>query len=201
MSINKIKQLFHESIKLKQNIVDSEILHSISSMGEIATKSIQNGDKLMLCGNGGSAADAQHLAAEMLVRLRPKNNRQGIPAIALAQDTSTITACGNDFGYDSLYERMVTSLGKEGDCLIGISTSGNSENILLAMRAAKKMNIKVFGFLGSGGGKAMDLCDEAFVVPSDNTGRIQESHITAGHALMEYIEDNLLESGYLQLQD
>ena len=201
MSINKIKQLFHESIKLKQNIVESEILHSISSMGEIATKSIQNGDKLMLCGNGGSAADAQHLAAEMLVRLRPKNNRQGIPAIALAQDTSTITACGNDFGYDSLYERMVTSLGKEGDCLIGISTSGNSENILLAMRAAKKMNIKVFGFLGSGGGKAMDLCDEAFVVPSDNTGRIQESHITAGHALMEYIEDNLLESGYLQLQD
>ena len=201
MSINKIKQLFHESIKLKQNIVDSEILHSISSRGQIATKSIQNGDKLMLCGNGGSAADAQHLAAEMLVRLRPKNNRQGIPAIALAQDTSTITACGNDFGYDSLYERMVTSLGKEGDCLIGISTSGNSENILLAMRAAKKMNIKVFGFLGSGGGKAMDLCDEAFVVPSDNTGRIQESHITAGHALMEYIEDNLLESGYLQLQD
>ena len=201
MSINKIKQLFHESIKLKQNIVDSEILHSISSMGEIATKSIQNGDKLMLCGNGGSAADAQHLAAEILVRLRPKNNRQGIPAIALAQDTSTITACGNDFGYDSLYERMVTSLGKEGDCLIGISTSGNSENILRAMRAAKKMNIKVFGFLGSGVGKAMDLCDEAFVVPSDNTGRIQESHITAGHALMEYIEDNLLESGYLHLQD
>ena len=201
MSINKIKQLFHESIKLKQNIVESEILHSISSMGEIATKSIQNGDKLMLCGNGGSAADAQHLAAEMLVRLRPKNNRQGIPAIALAQDTSTITACGNDFGYDSLYERMVTSLGKEGDCLIGISTSGNSENILRAMRAAKKMNIKVFGFLGSGGGKALDFCDEIFVVPSDNTGRIQESHITAGHALMEYIEDNLLESGYLQLQD
>ena len=82
---------------------------------------------------------------------------------------------------------MVTSLGKEGDCLIGISTSGNSENILLAMRAAKKMNIKVFGFLGSGVGKAMDLCDEVFVVPSDNTGRIQKSHITAGHALMEYI--------------
>jgi D-sedoheptulose 7-phosphate isomerase len=115
VSINKIKQLFHESIRLKQNIVDSEILHSISSMGEIATKAIQNGDKLMLCGNGGSAADAQHLATEMLVLLRPRNNRQGIPAIALAQDTSTITACGNDFGYDSLYERMVSSLGKEGD--------------------------------------------------------------------------------------
>ena len=155
----------------------------------------------MLCGNGGSAADAQHLAAEMLVRLRPNNNREGIPAIALAQDTSTITACGNDFGYDTLYERMITSLGQEGDCLIGITTSGNSENILRAMRAAKKMDIKVFGFLGAGGGKAQEYCDEAFVVPSNNAGRIQESHITAGHALMEYIEDSLLESGYLHLQD
>ena len=137
----------------------------------------------------------------MLVRLRPNNNREGIPAIALAQDISTITACGNDFGYETLYERMVTSLGQEGDCLIGITTSGNSENILRAMRAAKKMNIKVFGFLGSGGGRALELCNESLVVPSDNTGRIQESHITAGHALMEYIEDGLIESGHLHLQE
>jgi D-sedoheptulose 7-phosphate isomerase len=154
----------------------------------------------MLCGNGGSAADAQHLAAEMLVRLRPMNNREGVAAIALAQDTSTITACGNDFGYDRLYERMVTSLGKKEDCLIGITTSGNSENIILAMKAAKKMGIKVFGFLGSGGGRALELCDVAFVVPSDDTGRIQEAHITAGHALMEYVEDKLLESKFLNLQ-
>jgi D-sedoheptulose 7-phosphate isomerase len=119
----------------------------------------------------------------------------------MAQDISTITACGNDFGYEMIYERILTSLGKEGDCLIGITTSGNSENIILAMRAAKDMGIKVYGFLGSGGGKAIELCDEAFVVPSDTTGRIQEAHITAGHALMESIEDRLLEAGYLHLQD
>jgi D-sedoheptulose 7-phosphate isomerase len=170
-------------------------------MGDCIVQSILNGNKLMLCGNGGSAADAQHLAAEMLIRLRPMNNREGVAAITLAQDVSTITACGNDFGYEKLYERMTTSLGREGDCLIAITTSGNSENIILAMRAAKKMGIKVFGFLGSGGGRALELCDEAFVVPSDNTGRIQEAHITAGHALMEYIEDQLIESNYLHLQE
>ena len=154
----------------------------------------------MLCGNGGSAADAQHLAAEMLVRLRPDNNREGVPAIALAQDTSTITACGNDLGYDLLYERTLRSLGKEGDCLIGITTSGNSKNVIHAMRAAKELNIKVFGFLGCGGGDALKYCDKAFIVPSDNTGRIQEAHITAGHALMEIIEDRLIELGFLHLE-
>ena len=154
----------------------------------------------MLCGNGGSAADAQHLAAEMLVRLRPNNNREGIPAIALAQDTSTITACGNDFGYDRLYERLVKTLGHKGDVLIVITTSGNSENIIAAMKAAKEIGVLVFGLLGSEGGKALKYCDEAFVVPSNNTGRIQESHITAGHALMELIEDELIDSGYINLE-
>ena len=159
-----------------------------------------NGNKILLCGNGGSAADAQHLAAEMLVRLRPMNNREGVAAISLAQDTSTITACGNDFGYDMIYERTLRALGREEDCLIGISTSGNSKNIILAMKAAKELKIKVFGFLGCGGGEALKYCDEAFIVPSDDTGRIQEAHITAGHALMEYIEDKLLDTGYLNLQ-
>ena len=169
-------------------------------MGIQASSSIQKQKKLMLCGNGGSAADAQNLAAEMLIRLRPKNNRIGLPAITLAQDTSTITACGNDFGYNNLFERMVQSLGQNGDILIAITTSGNSDNIILAMKQARKMGIKVFGFLGCGGGKALELCDEAFVVPSYNTGRIQESHITAGHALMEYIEDKLIEDGYMVLE-
>ena len=154
----------------------------------------------MLCGNGGSAADAQHLAAEMLVRLRPMNNREGVAAIALAQDISTITACGNDFGYDVLYERILRSLGKTGDCLIGITTSGNSKNVILAMKAAQDMGIKVFGFLGCKGGEALKYCDKAFVVPSDDTGRIQEAHITAGHALMEHVEDLLIESDYLNLK-
>jgi len=170
-------------------------------MGNSLKHSIQNGNKLMLCGNGGSAADAQHLAAEMLVRLRPSNNREGVAAIALALDTSTITACGNDFGYDLLFERTLRSLGRPGDCFIAITTSGNSKNVILAMKAAKSMGIKVFGFLGCGGGEALVYCDEAFIVPSNETGRIQEAHITAGHALMQYVEDQLIESGYLTLKD
>ena len=199
-STKKIEELFKNSISVKEECIEKGFA-SIAIMGDEIAHSIENNGKIMLCGNGGSAADAQHLAAEMLVRLRPMNNREGIAAIALAQDTSTITACGNDFGYDTLYERVLRSLGKKGDCLIGITTSGNSKNVILAMKAAKKMNIKVFGFLGCKGGDALKYCDEVFVVPSNDTGRIQEAHITAGHALMEYIEDKLLESGHINLQD
>jgi D-sedoheptulose 7-phosphate isomerase len=199
--MSNIKKIFEESIAVKSEIIEKNSFATLEEMGHEIVNSIQNGNKLMLCGNGGSAADAQHLAAEMLVRLRPNNNREGIPAIALAQDTSTITACGNDFGFETLYERMILSLGKNGDCLIGISTSGNSENIILAMKAAKKLGIKVFGFLGEGGGRTSELCDKAFIVPSSNTGRIQESHITAGHALMEFIEDRLLDSGHLHIKE
>jgi D-sedoheptulose 7-phosphate isomerase len=200
MKQQKIEQLFQESIQVKNQVVESGIAKHLVSMGLLSVQAIQKGNKLMLCGNGGSAADAQHLAAEMLVRLRPSNDRGGIPAITLAQDTSTITACGNDFGCDALFERLVKTLGHEGDVLIAITTSGNSKNVILAMKAAKKMGIFVFGFLGSGGGEALKFCDESFVVPSNNTGRIQESHITAGHALMELIEDELLDSGYINLQ-
>tara|TARA_B100000795_G_scaffold222029_1_gene176847 strand:+ start:612 stop:1226 length:615 start_codon:yes stop_codon:yes gene_type:complete len=199
-NVNKIEKLFLDSIKTKESIVKEKLFIPLVRMSELAVNSITNRGKIMLCGNGGSAADAQHLAAEMLVRLRPNYNREGIPAIALAQDTSTITACGNDFGFDSLFERMVQSLGKEGDILIVITTSGNSKNILLAMSAAKAMGVKVFAFLGSGGGQAIGLSDEYFLVPSNDTGRIQESHITAGHALMECIEDKLLECDYIHLQ-
>jgi len=196
----KIEQLFKQSIKTKQDCIEQGF-QSLYQIGSCITQSIQNGNKIMLCGNGGSAADAQHLAAEMLIRLRPMNNREGVAAITLAQDTSTITACGNDFGYEMLYERVLRSLGKKEDCLIGITTSGNSKNVILAMKAAKELDIEVFGFLGCGGGEALKYCDEAFIVPSNDTGRIQEAHITAGHALMEYIEDRLLESEYLNLQD
>lgn len=200
MSLASITKIFEESISVKQSIINDKHCSVLQVMGDKIAEGIRNGGKLMLCGNGGSAADAQHLAAEMLVRLRPMNNREGLPAISLAQDTSTITACGNDLGFDTLYERMVTSLGKKGDYLIAISTSGASGNIIRAIRAASKMEIPVFGFLGGDGGKALEMCDEAFVVPSDKTGRIQESHITAGHALMEYIEDQLIETGYLHLK-
>ena len=195
----QIQDIFQQSVNIKQKCI-KQGFQPLINMGDKIIESIKYSNKLMLCGNGGSAADAQHLAAEMLVRLRPNNNREGIPAIALAQDTSTITACGNDFGYENLYERVLRSLGKKGDCLIGITTSGNSENVILAMKAAKELNIKVFGFLGCKGGEALKYCDEAFIVPSNDTGRIQEAHITAGHALMEYIEDRLIESDYLHLQ-
>ena len=201
MKINNIKQIFSESIETKQKMLAGDQLVNLAKMGEIIVKAIKSGGKILLCGNGGSAADAQHLAAEMLVRLRPNNNREAIPALALAQDTSTITACGNDFGYDFLFERMVRGLGKSGDVLIGITTSGNSNNVLLALKAAKELGINAFGFLGVNGGKALHECELAFLVPSNNTGRIQESHITAGHALMEYVEDKLIEDGYLHLEE
>ena len=153
----------------------------------------------MICGNGGSASDSQHLAAEMLVRLKPKNNRDSIPVISLALDTSTITACGNDFGFDYLFERSLKALGKSEDILLVISTSGNSKNIINVAKAAKEKGIPVFGFLGCGGGKLSSFCDEYFLVPSSTTGRIQEAHITAGHALMEIIEDQLLKDQYVNL--
>ena len=193
------KKIFEESIKVKSSILNLNSFEVLDQMGLEIVESVLKKGKMLLCGNGGSAADAQHLAAEMLIRLRPLNNREGIPALTLAQDSSTITACGNDFGYDRLYERVLQSIGKEGDVLIVITTSGNSENIVKAILQAKLMGIKVFGFLGAGGGRVLELCDKAFLVPSDDTGRIQESHITAGHALMEYIEDSLLEKGFLHL--
>lgn len=199
MNLTSITKLFLDSIETKKRILESGQLEVIAVMGDAIADAVKRGGKILLCGNGGSAADAQHLAAEMLVRLRTKNNREGIPALALALDSSTMTACGNDFGHVYMYERMVRALGRSGDVLIGITTSGNSENVNKALLAARELDIATYGLLGSGGGGALHLCDKAFVVPSNDTGRIQEAHITAGHALMEYVEDRLIEDGYLHL--
>ncbi len=198
--MNKFNELFEKSIELKNKILNEGSLNSMVSMGNKIVESLEKGNKLMLCGNGGSAADAQHLAAELLIRLRPTYNRKSIPAISLAQDPSTLTACGNDFGYEQIFKKMIESLGNEGDCLLCITTSGNSKNIILALEEARRKKINTFSFLGSSGGKCIDLSDDYFLVPSEETGRIQESHITAGHALMEYIEDALLDSGFLTLE-
>ena len=193
----KIKQTFVDSISIKQEIIDEESYKVLIEAGDIIANSITNGGKLLLCGNGGSAADAQHLAAEFLIRLTSDVNREGIPALSLAQDTSTLTACINDYGPDDIFKRVFSGLSSKGDTLLAITTSGNSRNIIETLKLAKERGIYAIGFLGNGGGEALQYCDLAFVVPGKVTARIQESHITAGHALLQYIEDLLLESGWL----
>ena len=194
----KIRKTFEESIITKQAVLDKGLYQVLVSAGDRITNSIKNGGKLMICGNGGSAADSQHLAAEFLIRLTSDVNRQGIPAISLVQDSSTLTACINDYGPDDIFKRVLLTLGQENDVLLAITTSGNSKNIIETLKSAREKNIYTIGFLGNGGGEALGLCDFAFVVPSSVTARIQESHITAGHAMLQYIEDKLLDEGYLQ---
>ena len=194
---DKIKETFEDSISVKTDIINQRAYEVLIEAGEVIAKSISSGGKLMICGNGGSAADAQHLVAEFLVRLTSEVNREGIPAISLAQDTSTLTACLNDYGSDEIFKRVFSSLSNEGDVLLAISTSGNSTNVIETLKLANTKRIYVLGFLGGDGGKALKYCDSAFIVPSKITGRIQESHITAGHAILQYVEDSLLEQGWL----
>jgi len=193
----KIKQTFEESILVKRKVIDLELYNVLYQAGDLIASSITKGGKLMICGNGGSAADAQHLVAEFLVRLTSEVNRQGIPAISLAQDTSTLTACLNDYGQDQIFKRVLSSLAKEGDILLAITTSGNSINIIETLKLARSMGIYSLGFLGGDGGSALKYCDSAFIVPSEETARIQESHITAGHAILQYVEDKLIDEGWL----
>lgn len=194
---NKVKLTFQDSISVKEQIIDDKSYEVLLEAGDIISNSISNGGKLLLCGNGGSAADAQHLAAEFLIRLTSDVNRESIPALSLAQDTSTLTACINDYGPDEVFKRVFSALSSEGDILLVITTSGNSKNIIETLKLAKERGIYSLGFLGNGGGKALSYCDSAFIVPSNITARIQESHITAGHALLQYVEDSLIEIGWL----
>ena len=176
--------------------LNSEI-NQIENLIEIITKGIKKKGKILLCGNGGSAADAQHLAAEFLVRLRPNVNRVPIPAMSLAMDTSTITACGNDYSFDKLFSRNLEALANKNDILIVISTSGNSKNILNVLKTAKKNKIFSLGFLGKKGGKAKKYCDKSIVVKSSNTATIQETHIFLGHYIFEEVEKRLLKNNFL----
>lgn len=193
----KIKQTFIDSVSVKQTIIKDGLYEVLLDAGDIIASSISNGGKLLICGNGGSAADAQHLAAEFLIRLTSDVNRNSIPALSLAQDTSTLTACINDFGSDDIFKRVFSALSSEGDVLLAITTSGNSKNIIETLKLANEREIYSLGFLGNDGGEALSYCDAAFVVPDKTTARIQESHITAGHALLQYVEDQLLESNWL----
>ena len=190
--MNIFEQAFDRSIATKQKCI-MQGFSNLELMGREISASMRAGGILMLCGNGGSAADAQHLAAELLVRLRPHVNRKPLSAITLAQDTSTITACANDYSFEELFARNLQALAQPGDCLLAISSSGRSENIRRVLEEAKKMNVRAYSFLGGDGGICLDLCDISYLVPSNNTASIQEVHITAGHALMEFIEDSVCE--------
>ena len=194
---NTVEQTFLDSISVKQQIIDNKSYEVLEEAGDIIASSIADGGKLLLCGNGGSAADAQHLAAEFLIRLTSEVNRESIPALSLAQDTSTLTACITDYGPDNIFKRVFSALSSKGDTLLAITTSGNSKNIIETLKLAREIGIYSLGFLGNGGGDALEYCDAAFIVPSKITARIQESHITAGHALLQYVEDSLLENGWL----
>jgi D-sedoheptulose 7-phosphate isomerase len=167
---------------------------AIQRIGELIAQQLRAGNKLLLCGNGGSAAAAQHLAAELLVRLRPTVNRRSYPAIALPMDSSTFTAQANDYGFGQHFARMVEGLGSPGDVLIAFSTSGRSANIVAALICARQRKIATVGFLGATGGPCLPYCDHAVCVPSFVTGRIQDVHSAVGHAVLEIAEDLLLEA-------
>jgi D-sedoheptulose 7-phosphate isomerase len=171
------------SLKQHKTVIEKSI--------ELITRKLSKGGKILLCGNGGSAADAQHLAAEFLVRLNPKKNRPAIPAITLATDMSTITACGNDYNFDKIFQRTFEAIFKKNDVLIAISTSGKSKNIINVLKSAKKNQISTIGFLGNKGGLAKILCDLKIVVNSSSVARIQESHIFIGHYIFDKVEENL----------
>lgn len=161
---------------------------SISEAADLLIDCVKAGNKILLCGNGGSAADSQHLATEFMIRLSHDLDRPAIAAIALTTDSSNLTAGGNDIGFDNVLARNVEGLGSEGDVLIAISTSGNSRNIIKAVEKAHEKKMQVIGFLGGDGGQLMPLVQVPIIIPSDNTQRIQEGHITVGHILCELTE-------------
>lgn len=192
----KIKKIFEKD--LRQNInAHLELIHLLPEINKaIVTihKKIKLGGKLLFCGNGGSAADAQHLAAEYLVRLRPKINRKPLPAISLAQDISTLTACGNDYDFTEIFLRPFQALVSKNDILVCITTSGKSKNIIKVAKEANRKKISTIGLLGNDGGIVKNFCDIKIIVNSKITARIQECHIFLGHFILENVENMLLNS-------
>jgi D-sedoheptulose 7-phosphate isomerase len=179
-----------ESAETKQKIAAQcvpEIIEAIDMIIDTFNKK----KKILLCGNGGSAADAQHLATEFVIRLNPKIKRRALPAIALTTDTSLLTAGANDIGYDNVFSRSVEALGDNDDILIGLSTSGNSESVNNAFRKAREKGMKTIALLGNNGGKSKELVDLAVIVPSSDTQRIQEGHITIGHIIFQEVEQEM----------
>lgn len=189
--LNFIEESLKESSEVKMQILE-KCKDDIVRCADMLIEAVRSGKKIMFIGNGGSAADSQHLATEFMIRLSHDIDRPAIAAIALTTDSSGLTAGGNDIGFENVFARSVEGLGNEGDILICISTSGNSPNIIKAAETAKSKKIKTIGFLGKNkGGKLKSVCDYSIIIPSENTQRIQEGHITVGHILCEITEREL----------
>jgi D-sedoheptulose 7-phosphate isomerase len=178
------------SIEVKRALLEGS-LDAVIGVSRVMADSVRSGGKVLLCGNGGSAADCQHLATEFVVRLTARRDRDAIAAIALTTDTSTLTAASNDFGFERVFSRQVEALGKSGDVLMGFSTSGASENIIRAMDTARNLGLVTVGILGSHIKSMQHLLDHVISVPSGDTERIQEAHITIGHILVDLVECDL----------
>lgn len=192
MMSSKISKIISDSIRVKNLLLqDQEILRMVDDVITLITATFNNGGKVLFCGNGGSAADAQHLAAEFSGRFY--KDRKALPSEALHCNTSYLTAVGNDYGYEFVYSRLVEGLGHKGDILIGLSTSGNSLNILNALQKANEIGMKTIGMTGMGGGKMRGLTHYNIEVPSNDTPRIQECHIMLGHIICQYVEEGLFD--------
>jgi D-sedoheptulose 7-phosphate isomerase len=188
-----MKKMIQEELQAHRRTIETTIelmVPHIQKASEQIIATLQHGGKVLLCGNGGSAADAQHIAAELTGRY--KSERRGLPAISLTTDTSALTAISNDYGYGRVFDRQVEALATKGDLLIGISTSGNSDNILSALSLAKALGCQTLGMSGKNGGKMNEICDLNLVVPSDDTPRIQEMHILIGHILCQAVDNAFL---------
>ena len=188
-----IKKKIVEHNRVLESLIklEPEIIKSINLIYKILKKK----GKILICGNGGSAADAQHLAAEFIVRLKSSFNRKALPIIPLALDTSTITACSNDYGFENVFSRTFEALSSKGDLLIVLSTSGNSKNIINVLKKSKQKKIKTICFLGNKGGKSKKYSKINIIVPSSNTAVIQESHIFLGHYIFEQVEKKIFKKG------
>lgn len=187
----KILKIFEESLEVKERFV-KENIETIIEVSKVIAKAFNEGKKLLLFGNGGSATDASHIAAEFVNRF--KKDRPGLPAIALNTDIAVVTSIANDYDYTEVFSRQLKSLAQEGDIIIAISTSGNSSNVIKAMDVAKEKRLRTIAFTGAKGERFASKADYAFIVPSENTPRIQETHITLGHVLCQMVEEILFET-------
>lgn len=193
-TLSTVRGMVEQSILVKQKLLDDPILQqAILEVSAVVEAALRAGNKVMLAGNGGSAADAQHIAAELVSRF--EFDRPGLASISLTTDTSMLTAIGNDYGYEHVFARQVQANGRAGDVFIGISTSGNSKNVILAVESCKKMGIVTVALCGAGG-RLKELCDHALAIPSTHTPRIQECHILVGHIVCALVEESIWGAEY-----